>query len=105
MHGHRHSHLDLAGLVPVPASFDGQVLERVPNPRPLETALKQLRHLGRELSRHARGSTGYQQTQRKVTRLQHRAADIRAHHIHALTTRLAKTHGENSSVSRFLRLP
>ncbi len=76
------------------ANPEGEVLERVPNPRPLETALRQLRHLGRELSRRTRGSSRYRQTQRKITRLQRRVADIRAHHIHALTTRLAKTHGE-----------
>jgi transposase len=31
---------------------------------------------------------------RKITRLHRRVASIRSHHIHALTTRLAKTHGE-----------
>jgi putative transposase len=76
------------------ASSEGEVLERVPNPRPLEAALKQLRHLSRERCRRTRGSSRYRQTQRKITRLHRRAADIRAHHIHALTTRLAKTHGE-----------
>jgi putative transposase len=76
------------------ATFGGEVIERVPNPRPLETALRQLRHLSRERSRRTRGSRRYRQTQRKITRLHRRAADIRAHHVHNLTTRLAKTHGE-----------
>lgn len=76
------------------ATSDGEVLERVPNPRPLEVALKELRHLGRERSRRTIGSRGYHETQTQVTRLQRRVADIRAHHIHVLTTRLAKTHGE-----------
>jgi putative transposase len=76
------------------ANTDGQVLERVPNPRPLNAALKRLRHLGRELSRRTQGSRGYRETQRRITRLQRRVADVRAHHIHVLTTRLAKTHGE-----------
>jgi putative transposase len=75
------------------ASRDGEVIERVPNPRPLEAALKELRHLGRERSRRTLGSPRYAGTQVKITRLQRRAADIRAHHIHRLTTRLAKTHG------------
>jgi putative transposase len=66
----------------------------VPNPRPLEAALKELRHLSRERSRRTRGSRRYTETKRKVTRLQRRVASIRHHHIHALTTRLAKTHGE-----------
>jgi putative transposase len=55
---------------------------------------RQLRHLSRERSRRARGSRRYRETQRKITRLQRRVADIRGHHVHALTTRLAKTHGE-----------
>jgi putative transposase len=76
------------------ASSDGEVIERVPNPRPLEAALKQLRHLSRERSRRTRDSRRYRETQRKITRLQRRVASIRGHHIHALTTRLAKTHGE-----------
>ena len=76
------------------ANQHGEVIERVPNPRPLETALRQLRHLCRERSRRTRGSRRYPQTQRKITRLQRRVADIRAHHVHVLTTRLAKTHGE-----------
>jgi putative transposase len=71
-----------------------EVIERVPNPRPLEAALKQLRHLSRERSRRARGSRRYTETQPKVTRLHRRVASIRGHHIHVLTSRLAKTHGE-----------
>jgi putative transposase len=76
------------------ATSDGEVVERVENPRPLEAALKELRHLGRERSRRTIGSRGYRETQARITRLQRRVADIRGHHIHVLTTRLAKTHGE-----------
>jgi putative transposase len=76
------------------ASSGGEVIERVPNPRPLQTALSELRHLSRERSRRTRDSRRYRETQRKITRLQRRVASIRGHHIHALTTRLAKTHGE-----------
>lgn len=72
---------------------DGTVIERIPNPRALDAALKQIRHLGRERSRRTIGSRGYRQTQHELTRLYRRVADIRAHHIHNLTTRLAKTHG------------
>src|SRR5215469_7927519 len=72
---------------------DGTILERVPNPRALDAALKQMRHLGRERSRRTVGSRGYHVTQDRLTRLHRRVADIRAHHIHVLTTRLAKTHG------------
>jgi putative transposase len=76
------------------ASSDGEVLERVPNPRPLEAALKQLRRLSRERSRRTRGSRRYSETQQKITRLHRRVASIRGHHLHVLTTGLAKTHGE-----------
>jgi putative transposase len=76
------------------ANNHGEVLQRVPNPRPLEDSLKQLRHLCRERSRRTLGSTRYAESNTKIVRLQRRIADIRGHHIHVLTTRLAKTHGE-----------
>jgi putative transposase len=76
------------------AGRHGQVIERAPNPRPLQAALTELRHLSRERSRRTRGSRRYTATQQKITRLQRRVAAIRGHHLHTLTTRLAKTHGE-----------
>lgn len=76
------------------ANSDGTVIQRVSNPRPLEAALRQLRHLGRERSRRIVGSRRYERTQQRIAQLQRRIADVRAHHIHNLTTRLAKTHGE-----------
>jgi putative transposase len=76
------------------ATSEGQVIERVPNPRPLEAALQELRHLCRERSRRTRGSRRYAETSKKIAKLQRRAADIRSCHIHRLTARLAKTHGE-----------
>lgn len=75
------------------ATSHGDIVERVANPRPLETALKQLRHLARERSRRNTGARGCRKTQSRMTRLQRRVADIRGHHLHVLTTRLAKTHG------------
>ncbi|WP_344195517.1 IS607 family element RNA-guided endonuclease TnpB [Kribbella karoonensis] len=75
------------------ATSNGAVLERVRNPRPLTAALTELRHLSRQRSRRVRGSRGYRLTQRKLTRLHRRIADVRSHHIHSLTTRVAKTHG------------
>jgi putative transposase len=71
---------------------DGTIIERINNPRALDAALKQMRHLGRERSRRTIGSRRYRQTQHRLTRLHRRVGDIRAHHIHNLTTRLAKTH-------------
>jgi putative transposase len=75
------------------ASHQGVVIDRVPNPRPLQAALTELRQLSRARSRRTRGSRRYDEAQRKITRLQRRVADIRGHHLHVLTTRLAKTHG------------
>jgi putative transposase len=75
------------------ATSGGQVIDRVPNPRPLEAALRELRRLSRQRSRRTRGSSRYIDAQRKITRLQRRVAGIRGHHVHVLTTRLAKTHG------------
>ena len=75
------------------ADSRGRVIERVPNPRPLEAALKELWHLCRERSRRTRGSRRYAETSLKITRLLRRTADIRAYHVHVLTTGLAKTHG------------
>ena len=76
------------------ANREGEVIERVANPRPLEAALKELRHLSRRKSRRSKGSRRYAETTQQISRLQRRVADIRGHHIHVLTTRLAKTHGE-----------
>jgi putative transposase len=76
------------------ADSHGEILQRVPNPRPLEAALKQLRHLSRERSRRTRGSARYTGTNSKISRLHRRIACIRGHHLHVLTTGLAKTHGE-----------
>jgi putative transposase len=76
------------------AGSAGRVIERVPNPRPLEAALRQLRRLCRERSRRTRGSRGHAETSRRICRLQRRVADIRGCRINRLTTRLAKTHGE-----------
>ena len=75
------------------ADSHGKVIERVPNPRPLEAALRELRRLCRERSRRVQGSRRHAETSRKITRLQRRVADIRSCHVHRLTTRLAKTHG------------
>lgn len=75
------------------ADADGNVLERVPNPRPLDAALTQLRHVSRARSRCVKGSRRYRQRTTEMSRLHRRVNDVRAHHLHCLTTRLAKTHG------------
>jgi putative transposase len=76
------------------ATSHGDIIERVANPAPLVDALRQLRHLSRRKSRRSKGSRRYNETTHQISRRHRRVADIRGHHIHALTTRLAKTHGE-----------
>ena len=75
------------------ASTDGAVLERVPNPRPLDAALNELRHVSRARSRCVKGSRQYRERTTEMSRLHRRVNDVRVHHLHVLTTRLAKTHG------------
>ena len=75
------------------ANEDGTVLEQVPNPRPLDAALKALRHASRARSRCTKGSRRYRERTTEISRLHRRVNDVRTHHLHCLTTRLAKTHG------------
>jgi transposase len=68
--------------------------EQVPNPRPLDAALKELRHASRARSRCAKGSRRYRERTTEISRLHRRVNDVRTQHLHVLTTRLAKTHGQ-----------
>ncbi len=75
------------------ADADGTVLEQVPNPRPLDAALRELRHVSRARSRCTKGSRRYRERTTEMSRLHRRVNDVRTHHLHCLTTRLAQTHG------------
>ncbi|MCU1695591.1 MAG: putative transposase [Mycobacterium sp.] len=75
------------------ATADGTVLEHVPNPRPLDAALKELRHASRARSRCTKGSRRHRERTTEISRLHRRVTDVRTHHLHVLTTRLAQTHG------------
>lgn len=75
------------------ADSDGTVVERVPNPRPLDAALRGLRHVSRARSRCTKGSRRYRERTTEMSRLHRRVNDVRAHHLHVLTTRLAQIHG------------
>ena len=75
------------------ATAAGTVIECVENPRPLQVALRELRHLCRARSRCTKGSRQYGERTTKLSRLHRRVNDVRTHHLHVLTTRLAKTHG------------
>lgn len=75
------------------ANEHGQVLERVPNPRPLDAALKELRHASRARSRCTKGSRRYRERTTQMSWLHRRVNDVRTHHLQVLTTRLAQIHG------------
>jgi putative transposase len=75
------------------ATSDGTVIERVDNPRPLKAVLRELRHVSRARSRCTKGSRRYRERTTAMSRLHRRINDVRTHHLHVLTTRLAKTHG------------
>jgi putative transposase len=75
------------------ATADGVVIEQVENPRPLDAALRELRQLCRARSRCTKGSRQYRARTTQISRLHRRVKDVRTHHLHVLTTRLAKTHG------------
>ena len=75
------------------ANRDGDVIERVENPRPLERSLRQLRTLHRARSRCTRGSVRHRRRTEAISALNARIANQRGHAMHVLTTRLAKTHG------------
>ncbi|MDT7722408.1 MAG: putative transposase [Mycobacterium sp.] len=75
------------------ADEDGTAVESVPNPRPLDAALKGLRHASHARSRCTKGSRRYRERTAEISRLHRRVNDIRTHYLHVLTTRLAKTHG------------
>jgi putative transposase len=75
------------------ATSDGTVIEQVENPRPLDAALRGLRQLCRARSRATKGSRRYRERTTQISRLHRRVNDVCTHHLHVLTTRLAKTHG------------
>ena len=75
------------------ATADGVVIERIANPRPLDSALRELRHVCRARSRCTKGSRQYRERTTQISRLHRRVNDVRTHHLHVLTTRLAQTHG------------
>ena len=89
------------------ANRDGEVIERVENPRALGRSLSRLRRLHRARSRCTPGSVRYRRRTGAISVLNARIANQRADAIHNLTTGLAKTHGtvvvESLNVDRMLR--
>ena len=89
------------------ANRDGEVIERVENPRALDRSLSRLRRLHRARSRCTPGSVRYRRRTGAISALNARISNQRADAIHNLTTGLAKTHGtvvvESLNVAGMLR--
>jgi putative transposase len=75
------------------ANADGAVIQQFDNARPLDAALRELRRACRARSRCTKSSRRYRERTTEISRLHRRVNDVRTHHLHVLTTRLAKTHG------------
>ncbi len=78
------------GVLALATLSDGTV---VPGPKALRRGLRKLRRLSRAHSRKQRGSHNRQKAARRLARHHAKVAAIRRHHLHQLTTALAKTHG------------
>nr|WP_317618991.1 RNA-guided endonuclease TnpB family protein [Laspinema sp. D3d] len=78
-----------------------------PNPKAYRLGKKKLAKLQKELSRRQKGGKNREKTKLKLAKAHRRIADIRADHLHKLTTYLAKNHGEvkieNLNVSGMLK--
>jgi putative transposase len=67
--------------------------ERVEGPRPLRASLRRLRRAQRVVSRRRKGSARRRRAIRRLVRIHARVGNLRRHHHHTLSTRLAKSHG------------
>jgi putative transposase len=68
-------------------------IQRVAHPAPWAAVQQQRRRIARQRSRRLVGSRGHRQANAKLAALDRRAANLRTHHIHALTTSLARRYG------------
>jgi len=68
-------------------------IERIAHPAPWAALQQQRRRVARQLSRRIVGSRGHRQTKAKLAALDRRAASLRSHQTHTLTTTLARRYG------------
>ncbi len=66
--------------------------ETFSNPRALDSRLRKLRRLSRQLSRKKKGSKNREKAKRQLARLHLKIRNIRQDTLHKMTTRLAKNH-------------
>jgi putative transposase len=74
------------------AHHDGSI-QRVAHPAPWAEIQQQRRRIARQRSRRIVGSRGHRQANAKLAALDRRAANLRTHHTHLLTTSLARRYG------------
>jgi putative transposase len=74
------------------AHHDDQ-MERVAHPAPWAALHQQRRRVARQLSRRIVGSRGHRHANAKRAALDRRAANLRSHQLHILTTRLSRRYG------------
>jgi putative transposase len=67
--------------------------ERVAGTRPLRASLRRLRRARRAVSRRRKCSARRRRAIRRLAHIHARVGNLRRHHLDALTTRLAKSHG------------
>jgi putative transposase len=76
------------GLTVLATVSDGTV---IPNPRPLRTALRQVKRLQRRVSRRQKGGANRKKARARLARAHARVANLRRETLHQATTRLTKT--------------
>ena len=83
---------DLAAIVSVDPETGEAVREKIPNPRPLKAATRQLARQQRSLDRKRKGSANWAKVRVRVARIHRKVRDIRADHHHKLAARLVRDH-------------
>jgi putative transposase len=68
-------------------------IQRITHPAPWAALQQQRRRVARQRSRRTVGSRAHRQANAKLAALDRRAANLRTHQLHALTTRLSRRYG------------
>jgi putative transposase len=74
-------------------AHDDDTIQRVAHPAPWAEIQQERRRVARQRSRRLVGSRGHRQANAKLAVLDRRAANLRTHHVHTLTTSLVRRYG------------
>lgn len=92
------------GIVNFGATSDGDLIQ---NPRPLVASMRKLASAQRVVARRKKGSKNQTKAKLRVARIHRTVRRQRAHHLHVLSARLAKSHGivvlENLNVAGMIQ--